>query len=228
MPEVLAIRGAWGVGKTFAWNKFLREAKESNEIALEGYSYVSLFGINTLDELKLAIFMEVVSRQHIGTAQQKDIVASTDKVISSLSRKAIEILKGLPISKNLWPTIQSLSFYSISKTIICIDDFERKGKSLDAQDIMGLASYLKEQKYCKVVIILNDESLENTSLIDYKKYREKVIDIELVFKPSATESAEIALPDDELSKKLKTSIISLKINNIRIIKKIERLATKLN
>lgn len=225
IPEVLAIRGAWGVGKTFAWNKFLKEAKDSNEIALESYSYVSLFGLNSLDELKLAIFIEVVSKQHIGTTQKNDIVASTDKVISSLSRKAIEILRGLPISKNLWPTIQSLSFYTISKTIICIDDFERKGKLLDAQDIMGLVSYLKEQKRCKVIIILNDESLENTSLIDYRKYREKVIDIELVFKPSATESAEIALLDDELSTKLKTSIINLKINNIRIINKIERLAT---
>lgn len=227
VPEVLAIRGAWGVGKTFAWNKFLKEAKDSNEISLGGYSYVSLFGINSLDELKLSVFMEIISKQHIGTPQNKDIVASTDKVISALSRKSIEILKGLPFSKNLWPTIQSLSFYTISKNIICIDDFERKGKLLDAQDIMGLVSYLKEQKRCKIVIILNDESLENASLIDYKKYREKVIDIELVFKPSASESAEIALLDDELSKKLKSSIISLKLNNIRIIKKIQRLGVKL-
>lgn len=227
LPEVMAIRGAWGVGKTYAWNKFLKEAKDSKEIALGNYSYVSLFGLNSLDELKLSIFMEVVSKQHIGTSQNMDIVASTDKVISSLSRKSIELLKGLPFSKNLWPTIQSLSFYTINKSIICIDDFERKGRSLEAQDIMGLLSYLKEQKQCKIIIILNDESLENTSLIDYRKYREKVIDIEIVFRPSAIESSEIALSDDNLSNKLKTFIVRLQINNIRLIKKIERLATKL-
>jgi len=26
-PEVLAIKGAWGVGKTYTWNKFILEAK---------------------------------------------------------------------------------------------------------------------------------------------------------------------------------------------------------
>lgn len=39
-PEVMAIRGAWGVGKTFAWNKYLNEAKHNNGIALDYYSYV--------------------------------------------------------------------------------------------------------------------------------------------------------------------------------------------
>lgn len=55
--EVLAIRGAWGVGKTYAWNVFLKEAKNKNKIALKKYSYVSLFGINSLDELKFSIYL---------------------------------------------------------------------------------------------------------------------------------------------------------------------------
>jgi hypothetical protein len=59
------------------------------------------------------------------------------------------LFKGLPYTKDLWPAIQSVSFYSLRKAIICIDDFERKGKNLDAQDIMGLVSFLKEQKNAK-------------------------------------------------------------------------------
>ncbi|MFT5036695.1 MAG: Cdc6-like AAA superfamily ATPase [Candidatus Azotimanducaceae bacterium] len=43
-PEVLCIKGRWGVGKTFAWNKFINEA--ASESALRHYSYVSLFGLN--------------------------------------------------------------------------------------------------------------------------------------------------------------------------------------
>jgi hypothetical protein len=37
-PEVLCIRGAWGVGKTYAWNKFLAEAKSDDLIALSKYA----------------------------------------------------------------------------------------------------------------------------------------------------------------------------------------------
>lgn len=223
-PEVMAIRGAWGVGKTFAWNKYLNEAKHNNGIALDNYSYVSLFGLNSMDELKLSIFMEVIHQKNIGIERDLDNIKLAGKKLSSLGRKALGLFSGLPYSKNFWPTIQSLAFYSIRKSIICLDDFERKGKLLDAQDIMGLTAFLKEQKKCKVILILNDESLGDIALIDYKKYREKVIDIELVFNPSASECADIALSNDSLSSKLKGFIESLGINNIRIIKKIERLS----
>ena len=57
-PEVIAIKGHWGVGKTFGWNKWLGEVKTAGRIGLERYSYVSLFGINSLDDLKQGDFSE--------------------------------------------------------------------------------------------------------------------------------------------------------------------------
>ena len=54
-PTVLCITGAWGVGKTFAWNRYLKDAQTREAIGLEHYAYVSLFGNNSLDELKLRI-----------------------------------------------------------------------------------------------------------------------------------------------------------------------------
>jgi tRNA A37 threonylcarbamoyladenosine biosynthesis protein TsaE len=66
-PEVLCLRGKWGVGKTFSWMAFLREAKDKGEIALESYSYVSLFGIDSLDQLKYSIFENSIARDVIGT-----------------------------------------------------------------------------------------------------------------------------------------------------------------
>ncbi len=41
--EVMSIRGTWGVGKTYAWNKYLHSAKTQHKIGLKKYSYVSLF-----------------------------------------------------------------------------------------------------------------------------------------------------------------------------------------
>lgn len=37
----MAIKGEWGVGKTFSWNKFIKEVGSEKKIRLERYSYVS-------------------------------------------------------------------------------------------------------------------------------------------------------------------------------------------
>jgi len=57
-PEVLCIKGRWGVGKTFAWTRFIHEAIEIS--VLRDYSYVSLFGLNSLEDLGYSIFENTV------------------------------------------------------------------------------------------------------------------------------------------------------------------------
>lgn len=52
-PEVICVSGHWGVGKTYAWNRYVQDAQRKRRFELKRYSYVSLFGINSLDELKL-------------------------------------------------------------------------------------------------------------------------------------------------------------------------------
>ena len=65
-PEVICISGHWGVGKTFAWNRFLKDAKAKNDIALTRYSYDSLFGVGSLDEFKYSVFENSVNASQIG------------------------------------------------------------------------------------------------------------------------------------------------------------------
>src|SRR3984957_17545607 len=55
-PQVLCIRGKRGVGKTFIWNEVLKQAIEKGGASLPHYSYVSLFGLQSVDELRQAIF----------------------------------------------------------------------------------------------------------------------------------------------------------------------------
>ncbi|MEE4254918.1 MAG: P-loop NTPase fold protein [Desulfuromusa sp.] len=224
-PEVMSIKGAWGVGKTYAWNKYLTTAKNQKKIALKKYSYVSLFGINSLDDLKFSIFENMVEEGSFG---RKPTVESfknnTANLLNSLGKKILPVLSSNASIDHYHSIINSLSFLSLEKTIICIDDFERKGNSIDAQDILGLMTQLKEQKKCKVILILNDESLSEGSSIDYIKLREKVIDTELRFAPSAEDCVAIALGGDKVAQLLGENIVRLGINNIRIIKKIEKLA----
>ncbi len=54
-PEVLCITGRWGVGKTYAWRHYLKEAQKAKSVALSKYSYVSLFGRNSLDDVRTSI-----------------------------------------------------------------------------------------------------------------------------------------------------------------------------
>jgi hypothetical protein len=215
-PEVMAIKGKWGTGKTHLWNKLLGENKD--KIKFGKYSYVSLFGINSLDVFKYAIFENTVNRNLIGKeisveAFQEDSTG----LLKTLGIKSLDILK----SKSNSHAVESLAFLSIRNTLICIDDLERKGKNLDIKDILGLVSLLKEQRNCKVVLLLNEGE---EGLKDYATYCEKVVDIELVFAPTAKENVEIAFGDtnDDAIKIVKESAIKLNIKNIRVLKQIER------
>ena len=221
-PEVMAIKGAWGVGKTYAWNEFLLNAKKENRVALEKYSYVSMFGINSLDAFKYAIFENVVNSDLIGSgANVETFKQNTSSLLEKLTRKSFMIFKDVSVLKGITPAIESLSFLSLSQTLICIDDLERKGRALDIKDILGLISLLKEQRKCKFIILLNDDE---DGLEEYSKYKEKVIDLEMLFAPTADECAEIAFQKNSYeSNKLKELTPKLGIKNIRVLKKIEKL-----
>jgi Cdc6-like AAA superfamily ATPase len=72
--EVLCIRGEWGVGKTYTWNKILKATSDEKATApnIEKYAYVSLFGLTTLDQLKYAIFENTIKVAEIGKEPSLD------------------------------------------------------------------------------------------------------------------------------------------------------------
>ena len=64
--------------------------------------------------------------------------------------------------------------------------------------------------------------------VDFDTYKEKVVDTSLEFAPTADECARIALEDGTNTGKLLTqNCITPGIRNIRLIKKIERCAQKI-
>lgn len=84
-----------------------------------------------------------------------------------------------------------------------------------------MVSLLKEQRNCKVVLLLNDGE---DGLEDFEKYREKVVDVELLFDPTAEECSEVAFVGAEsLYQSIGELSQKLDITNIRTLKKIERL-----
>ena len=151
IPEVIAIKGKWGTGKTYTWNEILKKTQNKKQLALEKYAYISLFGINSLEALKIAIFEQTINSEIIAEGVSlKTLKSNTDVVAKSLGRKSLSFLQGIPWIKNFGPFLYSASFLSVTKTLICFDDFERKSGALSAKDILGLVSILKESKGCKV------------------------------------------------------------------------------
>lgn len=223
--EVLALKGAWGVGKTHAWNKLILECK--NDIKLPNYCYVSLFGISSISELRTAIFTKTRSVKLLGTKLDAETVNNEwSGIVAAQTKKLFQfgsgIIKELPYGKNITVGLETLAPHFIRKTIVCFDDFERLSSSngsIKAEDVLGQISELKEEKGCKVVLIFNEEKLASKEV--YSKYREKVVDIELLYDPTPNEAAEIALPANlPCRSSVKKHCVILGVKNIRVLRKI--------
>ncbi|MCF6433823.1 P-loop NTPase fold protein [Leisingera sp. MMG026] len=224
-PEVLCIRGKWGVGKTHLWNKAVESAKANKKIPFGNYSYISLFGLNSLAELRFSIFENQIS---LTPDDEKTNIDKLDSYLSSRFdwRKKAKFIHLIPGLKGITDSDAATALASLTthEQLICIDDIERRGRDLDIKDVLGLASFLKEQRACKVVIILNEEELTDGDQQDFRESLEKVVDISIEFCPSAVEAAEAAFDTpDEVSKKVASKCVKLGITNIRVIRRIDRL-----
>lgn len=118
-------------------------------------------------------------------------------------------------------TVGSLFFDK--QLLVCIDDFERRGKGLTVNSLLGYITKLTLEKNCKVVLILNEEQLTGDSAAEYATYREKVIDWEVTFSVGLETAIRHGLKRDApYSDILAEKCRSLKIENIRVLKKIQK------
>ncbi len=160
--EVLCVRGKWGVGKTFAWRHDLSEAARLGILAKQEYAYVSLFGLNSLDELRYAIFENTVPAAKALTGPTPETF--TDRVKEGLKhrRKAASwfapVLSAAGLGE-LGNAVARSAFLLVRNQLICIDDMERVGDGLRPKDVLGMISFLREQRNCRVAILLNDEAM---------------------------------------------------------------------
>ncbi len=218
-PEVLALKGAWGVGKTYTWDQIVKSHKDSTK--LKHYCYVSLFGVSSISQLALSIFTTTRECKLIGTEMSLTLINEHWLSIGKDSVKKLASLAKMadfPYSKNISVGLDQLAPSLINDTIICLDDFERS--QLKADEIIGFISNLKEKRGCKVVLIFNEDELQEKK-DTYKKYREKVIDIELLFAPSPSEAIGWAFPKDMPCRILAEQYATnLKLVNIRLLMKI--------
>jgi hypothetical protein len=226
-PGVLCITGEYGVGKTFLWRSVLDDLRKSKGLSLERYSYVSLFGLNSLDDIKSSLFenMEWLDQESTNFAQRGKAGA---KALAARAKKLSELAGALPWVGQVFTKARSLYFSLIQNQIVCIDDLDRRSSNLELKDALGLISFLREQRGCKVALLPNAEKLGEKKE-EFDTLLEKVIETKVVLAPTAAESAAIALPaQDAVSIALRAHCETLGIRNIRIVKQIERLARRID
>ena len=225
--RAIVLKGDWGTGKTHLWKQVVLESRGS--FHKRNYSYVSLFGLNNLKDLKKSIYENKVYRERAHIASDESSFEENLKDISGRfagwMRKGSSLFNDVSAMgvKGIGPMVESLQFIRVTDTLICLDDFERKGSGLHDREVLGLISLLVESKNCRVVMLLNDGTLKTGD--DFFSYHEKVFDYEVTFNPSVDESVKLVFStDSKLHEILAKNAIRLEINNIRLLKKIDYFA----
>lgn len=215
---ILALKGAWGVGKTHAWRDIVE--KNRNAVKPPKYAYVSLFGVRSISELRLAIVSKERPAKDIGMPLTVDAVKENLWTYTKSTAVAIaQRVKNIPQGATVNLGLEAFAGALISSCVVCLDDFERMSKSIATEELLGFISELKEERDCKVVLIFNEDRLGDKAQ-SYKQYREKVIDIELEYAPTPREAAEIAFAPEFGQRELAIDCaVRLKLNNIRILRR---------
>lgn len=220
----LALKGPWGRGKTFYWDRFMRAQAAASPT--QGYAYVSLFGLTTVAEMKRAV---AVNARALGTLADENARTYLEEALASRwwSRATPAISPFRTIqggSAAGSPIVEDLLQREVSDLIVCIDDLERRGEGLRLADVLGYCSHLKERRGCRVVVILNEEAFTPEDAAAYRGLSEKVFDHQVYFDPSPRECTAIAIPEhDDRYAPLRDSCERLRITNIRILQRARRL-----
>lgn len=226
--NVLALTGAWGTGKTYAWREALLAHKDN--IKFKHYCYVSLFGINSMAELRMSLFTKSVAVKTLG---QKLDFGTINEHWGSIAKDWLKgqyerfepMMKSLPHGSSVSLGLEALAPSAVRDTLVCFDDFERQN-TIKAEDVLGLITELSEERGCKVALIFNAEKLDARDA--YRAYREKAIDFEVLYAPTVQEAFDLVFDASSPKRDLVLRhVVDLGITNVRILRKLQQLIMRI-
>lgn len=227
-PGALVLQGSWGRGKTHFWKTSIVQPILDNKNLrknLRNYTYVSLFGINNLDDLKSVIFHASEEASLAKKSLTKNLLSIKRWWWILKHTTSLIVSNGdVPFTSAISRAYSSFAFFSIQDRLICLDDIERRGQGLSLLDVMGLVTYLTEQKNCRVVVILNRGALPDSDQAVWDENKEKVFIGELTYAPTADETIGLvldAIQSEPWVPIARRRLKQLEVTNIRIIQRVK-------
>ncbi|HFJ9454144.1 TPA: P-loop NTPase fold protein [Bacillus tropicus] len=159
------LNGRWGSGKTYFWEYVLKEKIEGTG---KKTIYVSLYGINSIDEISKRI---ALGRWEIF---QKINDNKWGGRVTELAKATFGILKNveIPFVKDTqFPGINFEQFINFTDTVLCFDDLERANISIN--EILGYINNFVEHDGIKVIIIGNEDEID-------EKLNEKNLELKML------------------------------------------------
>lgn len=208
--RVIALSGKWGTGKTHLWQQI---RFESPHLSIKNAASVSLFGVSTINDLKMKIAQALLPRLD----SDKALTASVTTALIGLKKLAKSFHSGFGALDELallaLPTLLKNKF-------IVIDDIERKHEKLSIDEILGFIDECVQSSKSRILLVLIDRKV-------WDLFREKVIDQELRLDTSAAEAFEIAqgLVPTKWPAELQAATTACHLTNIRILCPLDELST---
>lgn len=183
------INGEWGSGKTHFWNHKLRQRIE-NIKNRKGKTYktiyISLYGINSIEEISKKIFLET---NPMMSKTLKKFVDNVDgNIIPEYVKTGVDIAN-LYGAMSTSPTQMDFSkLFSTDDKVLCFDDLERA--NIDIIDILGYINNFVEHDGIKTILICNEKELAI-------KFKNTNIELKTLIATMLLKEEGIALKDDD-------------------------------
>ena len=200
--KVIMLSGKWGSGKTFFWKNIIEKELIQNQTEKQkAYVYSSLYGNRTLDKIEDNIYAQA----YLCSVGGKNAVLSGYEKVKDFGKRFGSFCSLLDVSK-LVDGIDDIQQKNIKRSalsylenggIVCFDDFERKSKDIDLNDLFGFISHLAIELDCKVVIILNDDVFVGEEKNVFSRVNEKSVSKFLKYEPSIKELFETIFSNEK-------------------------------
>ena len=238
-PRIGLISGPWGCGKTHQW----LEARERHKDFGRPTLYVSLFGVRDLRGIERALARELAAQ-----AARKTLTKSPGRwrhklKIPGISTSTASLLTASAVAEHYvdhhrlvrlaHEVSVDLMLSALDGAVVVFDDLERReSSSLPMRELLGWLHTVKENKRCRILLIANTQGLGDGEKKDLALLREKVIDEDLSFTPTASQALNIAFKDVPHTlapdaHHLRENCEKLGITNIRVLLRIVRLANEM-
>ena len=181
----------------YYWKELIQNQTEKQK----AYVYSSLYGNRTLDKIEDNIYAQA----YLCSVGGKNAVLSGYEKVKDFGKRFGSFCSLLDVSK-LVDGIDDIQQKNIKRSalsylenggIVCFDDFERKSKDIDLNDLFGFISHLAIDLNCKVVIILNDDVFEGEEKNVFSRVKEKSVSKFLKYEPSIKELFETIFSNEK-------------------------------